>query len=36
MAEKMNASSSPVDGVGRIPDTGIVIDKFFAILTEPD
>jgi len=30
MVEKMNAASSPVDGAGRILDTGIVIDKFFA------
>ena len=30
MAEKMNAASSPVEGVGRIPDTGSVIDKLLA------
>jgi len=30
MVEKMNTASSLMDGVGRILDTGIVIDKFFA------
>jgi len=30
MVEKMNAASSPVDGAGRILDTGIVIDKLLA------
>ena len=35
MVEKMNASSRLVEVVDRIPDTGIVIDKFLAFHQSP-